>query len=512
MRRNRWLWGALVAVLIGMPAAVEAISTLSRYTTFSRQVLTFSALNDWQDHTNAKINELVAVHPGDSTRTAVVGTDTLESKDQTQITLKDPLISMDSSDSLGLHTGRIDTFDVDTLSLGAGGRAWISYAEIDSVATDSLTVIGLAVFSGAVSAGSTLDVAGNLTVDPGASVIAGYGRIDSLDTDSLTVIGPATISGDFTANGNVGIGTDSPSTTLHVDGTITIGDGVGGTLTSDGQLNIQSPAAQGVAVQTGGANTRVFVTSGGIVGVGTTNPGANGLEVEAGTRVLSLDYNSTGGFVWQTFRRGNTEKWWFGSDSADDDFQIQDVGGAAQIPLLIEYASGNVGIGSPADPAAQLDVYDNTATAEPTLKVHQDNASATGTTLDITNDGSGPLLAGSGAATSGDIVDLTSPAGGVQVYVTVSIADGDSLDLSATLSGSEIGMLDVINNTGSCAATFHLRGGGDAVVEMLDSSTCASVANDNAGTVNVYYKPGPTYMLENQEGGMRQYYLFYRGI
>lgn len=99
-----------------------------------------------------------------------------------------------------------------------------------------------------------------------------------------------------------------------------------------------------------GGSGAIAVDASGNVGIGTTSPGGK-LEIEGGTRTLSLDFTGTGGFVYQTLRRGGVEKWWFSSSDTNDALHVR----TPSLNVLSLLSGGNVGIGA-ANPGAKLEV------------------------------------------------------------------------------------------------------------------------------------------------------------
>jgi hypothetical protein len=98
--------------------------------------------------------------------------------------------------------------------------------------------------------------------------------------------------------GNVGIGTNSPTTKLHVAGAATatsIANGLGAvgtpsyTFTGDLNTGMWSPAANTVAISTDGSE-RMRVTSTGSVGIGTSSPTAR-LSVTSGSAGLISSFS-----------------------------------------------------------------------------------------------------------------------------------------------------------------------------------------------------------------------------
>lgn len=92
--------------------------------------------------------------------------------------------------------------------------------------------------------------------------------------------------------GNVGIGSTSPSTTLDVDGEITVKSKIhafAGT-----SLTLQSGTSSAVIVNTNGANERVRIDSAGRVGIGTSAPKSDALlHVKTSTDSVNLLVEST---------------------------------------------------------------------------------------------------------------------------------------------------------------------------------------------------------------------------
>ena len=174
------------------------------------------------------------------------------------------------------------------------------------------------------------------------------------------------------ANGNVGIGTTTPTAKLDVRLSTATGKvaelhnnagyGVGFTVESDGGVNtINSESNQALAFATNGAsNERMRITTGGDVGIGTTSPDAN-LEV-VGTTVISTVTDGVNAVLiglagsnrttiqFDTADTTHTNRQW-GLTNIAGDFYV----GRHGLNVMTMKNNGNVGIGTNS-PGAKLDI------------------------------------------------------------------------------------------------------------------------------------------------------------
>jgi hypothetical protein len=170
----------------------------------------------------------------------------------------------------------------------------------------------------------------------------------------------------ITSTGNVGIGTTSPDHKLRVNGDARIGNlhiktadfgtqGTGKTIYADaaggGVLGFTSTTAFDFS---NGITSRMRITSGGNVGIGTTNPQAK-LEVASGDLII----NNSGGKI--DFRDGSgSSRYFLELANSNADLQINDRTGAGSVSMTIQ-SGGNVGIGT-TSPGAQLHIGSPEAT------------------------------------------------------------------------------------------------------------------------------------------------------
>ena len=190
------------------------------------------------------------------------------------------------------------------------------------------------------------------------------------------------VTGGITASGNVGIGTSSPESGLHVqnnslsNGVITVerNTKIKGTITAGNStgLTIDVNNTQGGTEAlrfSGNGSERMRIDSSGRVGIGTTNP----------TSHLEIRGSSGGNDKQLRLSTGSTTYWDLGRSSVNGNFEITEDSGNTY--FVIDKTVGNVGIGT-TNPSSPLDIQFADATAySPTasnssLEVGNSNSSA----------------------------------------------------------------------------------------------------------------------------------------
>jgi len=206
----------LLIVFALLPVAGYALSSISAYKTFTREILTSADLNaSFSRLLDDGINPLILKHPGDSTKTVFGAFDTLVANPGPNITVKFPLASLSADDSLNYHLAHIRRANADTVVVG------LLYGQFGSSTTplqDTTKVHNLRVVFSSDGSHTTflkgidaleadsLTVSGLLTVD--TLTVTGLTTLDSLTVtgpttlDTLTVTGP-TILDSLTAPGLV---------------------------------------------------------------------------------------------------------------------------------------------------------------------------------------------------------------------------------------------------------------------------------------------------------------------
>lgn len=170
--KNKAMWLALFLALAG-PA--QALTSISAYKTFTREILTSADLNASISTLVTGINEARAKFPGDSTKTGTGAFDTLAANPGPNITVKDPLVGLTSGDSIKFARASLTRISGDTLWLGStpvaiafsgggtAGKRWrFNLADIDSARFRDSTLwlpgAKFALLAGATATAAYIDV------------------------------------------------------------------------------------------------------------------------------------------------------------------------------------------------------------------------------------------------------------------------------------------------------------------------------------------------------------------
>uniref|UniRef100_A0A6M3KA70 Uncharacterized protein n=1 Tax=viral metagenome TaxID=1070528 RepID=A0A6M3KA70_9ZZZZ len=239
------------AVLLTAVTAAWGLTSISAYKTFTREVLTSSDLNSSFSTVITGVNNLIAIHPGDSTLTTRGVFDSLDAYPGPNLNILRTVVFRDNQDSL-VVPGRIsgDTVKVDD-------QLWIGM---------SAPIVG---WSGGTTAGTRLNF-GSLV------------RADSLRTDSLTAQN-ATVRGVFSAGSTIAM-----SALRDTVGAIISDSASAGATVVDTTATIAIPFSAGTSAapaiyKTGDTNTGIYFS--GADAIDIVAGGARGLKVQKGATI-----------------------------------------------------------------------------------------------------------------------------------------------------------------------------------------------------------------------------------
>ena len=306
------------------------------------------------------------------------------------------------------------------------------------------------------------------------------------------------------SGGNVGIGTTSPETKLHVDGsgsqTIKISSGnqsyvttITNNISTSAGLVIANGTNYEVLTHGTGSGTKLNFENGtfdvqyrdaskltvnalGNVGIGTTTPSSK-LDVHSsGQAVVEIDGGTTSSEV--SFRESGTEAWRAGYDFSNNWFFVRDqvsgtnpfvIKDTASSNSLVISTGGNVGIGT-TSPSSKLHIAGNT------------KIDGTGSTIGRANIANGSLLVGStlgidenelyfnAAAyigTLGSNALSIDTAGSTRIYITgagnVGIGDTSPASLFTVGTGDAF----QVNSSGAIAAATGITSSGTITLSSL---------------------------------------------
>ena len=340
------------------------------------------------------------------------------------------------------------------------------------------------------------------------------------------------------SSGNVGIGTTSPSQKLHINNSTAssasyakFSNAQTGTTTADGFDVGVNTGTEAIIWQRENSNLlfatnnteRIRITSGGNVGIGTTNPTFllqvqgtppvnNGALINARNSAATAT-NTTFGGIYFNSSPGNDFS--IGKSNVNTVTTLSFRNGNNGVSLMDITPSGNVGIGT-TSPAVQLELGDNTAdeklrltgaaSGKPlmtfyntTTKIGQIASSSVGIT--VTSLGSGNMSFENGGNTrlvidnSGNVgIGATSPSSKLHVKDTSLSGTLAYFEASASAQGTTNVRVDCLQYGTGIAFFRDGSLGGGACSFRNDSGT--QVGSINIGTSSTLYSTSSDYRLK----------------
>jgi hypothetical protein len=186
----------------------------------------------------------------------------------------------------------------------------------------------------------------------------------------------------LTSIGRLGIGTTTPATTLHIAGNMNLTDGtqaLNRILRSDAAGNASWVDPSGIGVVTGSGTVNfvpkwtpsgtnlgnsLLFDNGTSMGLGTTTPshrfdvthgGSTGIGVNSTSGFSVVDINAASGDAALRFANAGVNQWNMRNRPSDNYLEIFELGGGGS-RMVIQDATGNVGIGQTVSPSYKLDV------------------------------------------------------------------------------------------------------------------------------------------------------------
>jgi hypothetical protein len=305
-------------------------------------------------------------------------------------------------------------------------------------------------------------------------------------------------------DGNIGIGTTTPNTELHISKT---GETVGMRFSADANQQAElvfnkggvdkwymlSAASSNDLRFHDGSAERVTFEAGGFVGIGTTNP----------ARLLSLNSSGASDDIFTSFNQAGTEKFLLGVQNiaSQNRFTLYD-SVAGQYRLTVD-TSGNVGIGTTV-PTSLLSLYSSSPALTVATSDGADNRSLDLASAGAYGDsrGGGIQLVGNEVATTGGRVDLTAgniSTGHIQFNTgganTMRITNGGNVGIGTTNPGGRFVVVGAANDVALLGATagatsnafINLASSGDSIIKFgmrLDSNDAFNLDYRNSSTGN----------------------------
>ena len=339
----------------------------------------------------------------------------------------------------------------------------------------------------------------------------------------------------ITAAGNVGIGTTNPASLFTVNGMARVTNGAnyltfnadGGSVMGDPLAGLSAVANQPLRIYTNTTNSLALgtnnaeimrLTSGGNVGIGTTNPGnlfdvAGKFTINNNGEIATFGSNGqssmTGGNLSLSNHAGPVVIQNIASDANSDLFLKSGSGAGSKLTFYTANServridgSGNVGIGT-TNPTSNLTIASNAQTSYFSIK----DTNPYGATLDYTTSNNG---------NAGDAGRLKISAGVTgQAYLELhGLGDAEAADVLFTnpsvtwMVGADAGFAGAFNNfkvQNGNNKLFYISGAGNVGIGGTAASTAPVLYTSAAGNVGIS-TTNPGYKLEIGTGNPSFHY------
>jgi hypothetical protein len=296
--------------------------------------------------------------------------------------------------------------------------------------------------------------------DVGGTSVESFGNISNSGLGLVLNGGANSNQLVLSQGGNVGIGTNSPSTTFQVNGNTNFGNAAQPANTSNYINNFNNDLAllikkisTGVgdylSIQDSTGSSKFIVKSSGNVGIGETNPSYK-LDVKgSGTNTLQRWTTTEGGALLLIPSNDAANPDWTFISGTNEDIQIDPANNDSG--LIVKY-DGKVGIGTDS-PDNKLDVRNGELTVRP---------SSSG------NGGLGKI----GHSSSNAILQLYDSSGNEDVRISTS--------LSSYFNGGNVGI-----GTSSPSEKLHVNGG-NIRISSVNNANHLNIQNNATGTSGVF--------------------------
>jgi len=300
------------------------------------------------------------------------------------------------------------------------------------------------------------------------------------------------------SNGNVGIGTTSPSNLLHVKHTTTANSYAIIENTTGGNAGINIKNANGswtlIAndalrfMDEDSSTERMRIDSSGNIGIGTTNPGSK-LEVVDGSSSVRINQNGESAI---TFESGSLADFHIGHDGSSNNLHFSQGSSVGSVKLLtINANNGNVGIGT-TSPGAKLHVNKSVNAASTGLTISNYNNTA-GTDQQIMLDfglsrNSGAVKPNAGRILVGKEDDWAANDAGINAFMSFNVFHNNAIQERMRIDSAGNVGIGITSPAGKLTLSTSSENTGIAYGNLADSLLIENTSDAaGAGPKLIFY-------------------------